>query len=348
VTRFCPKRCAYCYAEPLLGGRAPDAVLRRDELQRIFAEARSLGAEDLLVSGAEPLLRGDLPEVLGDALALGITPVLTTKHPISPDLAARLAAARVPHVSLSLDTMDEDESLRLIGARGYPEQVRRSAENLARAGVAFSIQSVLTAHNLGALGEVAAFAERAGARVMQVVPFEPVRRPIASLSNEALAVPEPEIAAGLVAALGARHPALRVELFEQLGSGARAGYHCDIGMTKLFFLPDGVVHRCYKLADDDTLRGVDLRFTSVAAAWHDRGFLPILSPPRERYREAECGGCARFSGCHEDGRCIFQAHIDHGRYTAPDRACGGPANAGGPIEALTPLRAGPGGPPLHR
>lgn len=29
VTRYCPRRCVYCYAEPLLGGRAADAVITR-------------------------------------------------------------------------------------------------------------------------------------------------------------------------------------------------------------------------------------------------------------------------------------------------------------------------------
>jgi pyrroloquinoline quinone biosynthesis protein E len=349
VTRFCPKKCVYCYAEPLFGGRARDAVIRRDELARIFAEARSLGAESLIVSGSEPLLREDLPEVMGDARAAGITPVLTTKHPISAELAARLAAARVGHISFSLDTMDEEESARLIGSRGYPDQVRRSVEHLARVGVAFSIQSVLTAHNLEALGAVAAFAAHTGAKVMQIVPFEPVRMPITEMSNDALALARPEVAAQIVDELGARHPSMRVELFEQLGSGERAGYHCDIGMTKLFFLPDGVVHRCYKLAGDDTLKGTDLRVTSVAAAWHDSGFRTIISPPREAYRDGECGGCSRFSGCHDDGRCIYQALVDHGRYTAPDRPCGGPHPAP-PVSVahLTPLRARAGGPPLHR
>ena len=90
VTRYCPRKCAYCYAEPIQGGQAGDATLNRSELQKIFKEAATLGAEHLVVAGAEPLLRADLPEVMGDAIANRLTPFLTTKHPISKQLALRL------------------------------------------------------------------------------------------------------------------------------------------------------------------------------------------------------------------------------------------------------------------
>src|SRR6185437_12187956 len=117
-------------AEPLHGGRADDASITRNELAAIFAEAAMLGAEHLVLSGAEPLLRSDLPEVMGDAISCGITPFLTTKHPIDEEIARRLAAAGVSHVSLSLDTVSPDRSLMMIGSSSYPGHVRSSITNL--------------------------------------------------------------------------------------------------------------------------------------------------------------------------------------------------------------------------
>lgn len=148
VTRYCPRKCVYCYAEPLHGGRAEDAIISRKNLARIFAEAAALGAEHLVVAGSEPMLRPDLPEVMGDAIACGITPFLTTKHPIDEDLAERLASAGVKHVSLSLDTVSRNRSLMMIGSDSYPVQIRRSVKHLCDAGVSFSIQTVATPFNL--------------------------------------------------------------------------------------------------------------------------------------------------------------------------------------------------------
>lgn len=324
VTRYCPRRCAYCYAEPLHGAAAPDATLPHERLRSIFTEAAGLGAAYLLAGGSEPFLRGDLPEVLGDAQQAGLAPLVTTKHPMTQALARRLADAGVRHISLSVDSMDPEENRLLVGSPGYPEQVRTAAVRLRSAGVAFSIQSVLTARNLHSLEAVASFAARCGALAMQVVPFEPVRLPIASLRNHDMELPPETPVDEIVEHLKRKYPDFRIERFELLGSGARAAYHCDVGMTKMFFLPDGVVHRCYKLTADARLRGLDLKQVSVARAWHDPEFREVLLPPAEQYRGTACGQCGSFHSCHEDGRCIYVALVRHGRYAAPDRDCGGP------------------------
>lgn len=321
VTSHCPRRCVYCFARPIHSQAAPDAVLPRARLQEIFREAATLGAENLLVAGAEPLLRTDLPEVMGDAIEAGLTPLLTTKFPISVELAKRFAAARVPHISLSVDSLDPAVSQTLIGSRSYPAQVRHSVANLKRAGVAFSFQSVVTRLNPDSSYALAAFAADSGAQVLELVPFEPVRWPITAWRNEDLALDKASKALqGLAVDLDRRYPNLKVQCFSPSGEG----YHCDIGMTKLFFLPDGVVHRCYKLTHDARLRGRDLRECSLAAAWHDPGFYETISPPRENYRAAPCFACGRFTDCHRSGRCIFEAFVTESRYTSRDRACSGP------------------------
>lgn len=321
VTSSCPRRCVYCFAEPTLSSRAPDATLPRERLRELFVEARSLGSETLLVAGAEPLLRPDLPEVIGDAIASGIDPVLTTKHRISAALAKRLAEAGLRHLSFSLDAMDDATNAKLVGAPSYARQVAASVERLKEVGIEFSFQAVATAIEPHAFEEVLAFAATAGARVVQVVPYEPVRRAIGQFGNSELRLPPSSDIAERVTALGQRYEPLKIELFEQLGSGGRAGYQCDIGMTKLFFLADGTVHRCYKLRSDARLRGRSLLDSSIAAAWHDPGFREVISPPRADYAGSACVDCGSFDACHADGRCIYQAAMDHGRYTAPDRGC---------------------------
>jgi radical SAM protein with 4Fe4S-binding SPASM domain len=312
VTQYCPRQCA------------SDATLSRDRLQSIFSEAAALGAQHLLAGGSEPFLRQDLPEILGDAQRFGIAPSVTTKYPISLSIAERLAKANIRHISLSVDSMDAEQNRLLVGSGIYPEQVRASAMHLRSQGISFSIQSVLTAMNTDALDGVADFAEQSGAIVMQVAPFERVRRPIGLLSNEAIELSGEQLVEEIVARLQHRHRTLKVELFEALGSGSRTGYNCDIGVTKLFFLPDGTVHRCYKLTADTSLCGLNLKHVSVARAWHDPDFSEVLHPARERYQSTGCGACSHFDACHDDGRCIYAAMVRYGQYAAPDRDCGGP------------------------
>jgi MoaA/NifB/PqqE/SkfB family radical SAM enzyme len=323
VTAYCPKRCVYCFANPILGSRAKDAILSRSQLQTIFVEAAELGAQRLLVAGAEPLLRQDLPEVLGDAIGAGILPLLTTKHSIDRALAERFAAAGLRHLSLSIDSVDSQENQRLVGNPNYACHVAETMEALQYAGIEFSLQMVVTPVNQHSLRKVVDFAATRRARVVQVVPYEPVQSPIGDYGNYEMLV-ERSAVASEVETLQCKYPTIELELFEELGSGSSDAYQCDIGMTKMFFLPDGVVHRCYKLTADDRLRGRDLRVTSVAAAWHDPAFQPIISPPRQNYAGTACFGCGRFQSCHDEGRCIYQALVDLERYEAPDRDCDGP------------------------
>lgn len=322
VTSACPRRCAYCFANPELRSDAYDAVVPRPRLRTLFEEAASLGADTLLVAGAEPLLRPDLPEVLGDAIQAGLTPVMTTKHRISWALAERLAQAGLNHISMSLDSLKDDVNAILVGARSYAAQVMRNAEHLRAHGVRFSFQAVVTSLDPHGWRDVVDYAARAGAMVVQVVPFEPVLRPIAGLSNESMRGPSASELRREVETTNQGYPALRVELFQEIGSDGRgSGLECDIGSTKLFFLPNGVVHRCYKLVHDRSLDGADMRRVSLAEAWHDPNFGPILEPPREAYAESECHTCERFDTCHSEGRCIYHAHVRHGAYARPDRYC---------------------------
>lgn len=321
VTSYCPRTCLYCFAEPIRGGAAPDATLSLARLRELFQEARSLGTRSLLVAGAEPLLRPDLPEVLADAIDAGLDPVLTTKHLISAPLAERLARAGVVHLSISLDSTEDEVNASLVGSRSYLAQVRASIRHLRAAGVAFSLQAVASQLDPWGFESVVAFAAEEGARVIQVVPFEPVLHPIGAARNSDMLLPSDAEVRARVAELRGQHHGLEIQLFEQLGSGDRSGFQCDIGMTKLFFLADGVVHRCYKLRHDDRLRGRSLVDVGIAAAWHDPGFREIISPPGELYEGSACHGCESFSQCHADGRCIYQALVDHGRYHAPDRKC---------------------------
>lgn len=336
VTRYCPRKCVYCYAEPLHGGSAEDAAIARSELARIFEEAATLGAEHLVIAGAEPLLRSDLPEVMGDAIKHGLTPFLTTKHPISQQLALRFARAGVNHISLSVDCASPGQSLVLIGSKSYPTQIRRSVASLSQAGIQFSIQSVVTQLNEMEMWDVAELASELGATVMQVVPFETVRKPIAQYRNDELSVANVDTVRNTVERLASSFPKVRFEFFEKLGTGSRAQFHCDIGMTKLFFLPDGVVHRCYKLVDDLRLTGKDLKKCSVAEAWHDPGFAQIISPAASLYHISPCGKCGRFDNCHSEGRCIYESSVNHGTYFDQDRNCTGPFAVTG-TDQLIPL-----------
>jgi GTP 3',8-cyclase len=130
VTDRCNFRCRYCMPMEVFG---PDfAFLERDELLsfeeitrlvRLFAQA---GATKVRLTGGEPLLRRDLPELIAQLTALdGVTDVaLTTNGALLKNRVTKLVDAGLNRVTVSLDALD-DETFTAIN------------------GVAFRVQPVL-------------------------------------------------------------------------------------------------------------------------------------------------------------------------------------------------------------
>ncbi|GJQ60249.1 MAG: radical SAM protein [Candidatus Scalindua sp. AMX11] len=320
-TSYCYRRCVYCFAQPIRGRKARDSLIENSCLKKIFNEASTLGCEYLLIGGAEPLLRRDLPKIMGDSIKSGINPLLTTKGPISEELALQFAEAGVRHISLSIDSVDRKINKTLIGSGRYATQVKKSVVNLQKAGVAFSIQTVLTSFTLSGMDKVAAFAAKFGAKVLQFVSFVPVVSPMGKYTNEDMEIKREAEVERKLEQLSNKFSYLRIEKFRGLDKDLNKGYTCDIGKTKLFFLPNGIVHRCYKLIHMDHLRGEDLRKVSLARAWHDPKFANIISPPHNNYKGSECHACGKFLLCHEKGRCLYKAWDRYGRLEAKDRDC---------------------------
>ncbi|MTV26711.1 GTP 3',8-cyclase MoaA [Nitriliruptoraceae bacterium ZYF776] len=113
VTDRCNLRCRYCMPREVFG---PDhaflpraELLTFEELERIVRVAVGLGVRKIRLTGGEPLLRRDLPDLVACLAAIdGIDDLaLTTNGLLLPQHAADLAAAGLHRVTVSLDALDE-------------------------------------------------------------------------------------------------------------------------------------------------------------------------------------------------------------------------------------------------
>jgi GTP 3',8-cyclase len=113
VTDRCNLRCRYCMPREVFGpdhGFVPrDEVLSFEEITRAVTAAASLGVRKVRLTGGEPLLRRDLPELV--AMVAGVDGVddvaLTTNAVRLPEFARELADAGLDRVTISLDALDD-------------------------------------------------------------------------------------------------------------------------------------------------------------------------------------------------------------------------------------------------
>ena len=117
VTDRCNFRCTYCMPKEIFG---PDfeflpreQVLRFEEIERLSRAFIQLGVEKLRITGGEPLVRRDLPVLIGmlaalrrpDGQLLDLT--LTTNGSALRRLAGPLRDAGLQRVTVSLDSLDD-------------------------------------------------------------------------------------------------------------------------------------------------------------------------------------------------------------------------------------------------
>ncbi|WP_199102761.1 GTP 3',8-cyclase MoaA [Aquitalea sp. ASV11] len=110
VTDRCDLRCSYCIPKGFKGFEEPANWLRFDETERVVAAFARLGTRRFRLTGGEPLLRRDLPQLVGALAALpGVEDLsLTSNGTQLASLAAPLKSAGLHRLNISLDSLRRD------------------------------------------------------------------------------------------------------------------------------------------------------------------------------------------------------------------------------------------------
>ncbi len=113
VTDRCNFRCGYCMPREVFGEGYQflprRAILRFEEIHRVVRIAAELGVRKVRITGGEPLLRHDLPQLIGMLAEVdGIELALTTNGALLPKFARELVDAGLRRVTVSLDSLDDD------------------------------------------------------------------------------------------------------------------------------------------------------------------------------------------------------------------------------------------------
>ena len=131
VTDRCNFRCQYCMPAEGLPWLERAAILRFEEIERIVALLASMGVRDLRLTGGEPLVRRDFPELVA-MLAPHVDDLsLTTNGYLLERDAAALVAAGVNRFNVSVDSLQRDRFFAMTRRDALP-QVLRGLEALGR------------------------------------------------------------------------------------------------------------------------------------------------------------------------------------------------------------------------
>ena len=117
VTDRCDLRCFYCLPRGFRDFETPEHWLSFDEIERVMAAFARLGVNRVRITGGEPLVRRDLPELAARIAGLpGIEDLsLSTNAVRLAKQAAALHDAGVSRLNVSLDSLDPDRFREITG-----------------------------------------------------------------------------------------------------------------------------------------------------------------------------------------------------------------------------------------
>jgi len=115
VTDRCNIRCFYCMPDENIRFKPRDELLTFEEIARFTRIAARLGVTKLRLTGGEPLVRANLPELVEQLVRIpGIQDVaLTTNGLTLADHAAALRQAGLTRLNISLDSLREETFQRI-------------------------------------------------------------------------------------------------------------------------------------------------------------------------------------------------------------------------------------------
>ncbi|WP_290049516.1 pyrroloquinoline quinone biosynthesis protein PqqE [Amycolatopsis solani] len=317
LTHRCPLHCPYCSNPVELTKR--DAELSTADWLSVLSQARELGVLQVHMSGGEPLLRPDLPELVAHASSLGCyVNLVTSGLGLTSARLSGLVEHGLAHVQLSAQGATRERSDQLSGARAFDHKLAAAAAVKA-AGLPLSLNVVLHRRNHDQLAGIIALAETMGADRLELANTQYYgwalrNRDALMPTSEQLAVAEPIVRAAVARLRDTMEIVYVVaDYHEPFPKPCMYGW----GARQLTVAPDGTVLPCPAASAISTLQLSSVRDTPLADIWYRSESFNAYRG--EDWMSEPCRTCDRrgldFGGC----RC--QAFLLTGDAAATDPVC---------------------------
>jgi cyclic pyranopterin phosphate synthase len=176
VTDRCNFRCTYCMPADGLEWLPKEQILRFEEIEALVRVFVGLGVRSLKITGGEPTVRADLPNLIAKLRAIdpGLEISMTTNGYLLDRLAKPLAEAGLDRVTVSCDSLQRHRFAEMTRRDAF-DQVMAGMEAAHEAGLSpIKINCVVIAGtNEDEPVEFASFARRTG-HVVRFIEYMPL------------------------------------------------------------------------------------------------------------------------------------------------------------------------------
>ena len=146
ITRRCNLKCIHCYAQAK--DQSFDNELTTEEGKNLIDDLSQYKVPVLLLSGGEPTIRKDLPELAAYAIEKGMRAVISTNGTlITQQMARVLKDIGLSYVGISLDGMEKIHD-RFRGVKGAFRAALEGIKNCQDAGIKVGLRFTINKFNV--------------------------------------------------------------------------------------------------------------------------------------------------------------------------------------------------------
>jgi 12,18-didecarboxysiroheme deacetylase len=146
ITRRCNLKCIHCYAQAK--DQSFDNELTTEEGKNLIDDLSQYKVPVLLLSGGEPTIRKDLPELAAYAIEKGMRAVISTNGTlITQQMARVLKDIGLSYVGISLDGMEKIHD-RFRGVKGAFRSALEGIKNCQDAGIKVGLRFTINKFNV--------------------------------------------------------------------------------------------------------------------------------------------------------------------------------------------------------
>ena len=176
LTDHCNLRCSHCWISPKFSEQKQNG-LPLDCLKKAISEARSLGLQDVKLTGGEPFLYRHIGGLLAFLAEEQIDVLIETNGTlINRDMVERLKSCNLDQLSVSLDAATEEVHDQIRGVKGSFRRTLEGLELLSKHDLNFQIIMVLQSRNRQEIPGVIKLSEKLGAGSLKINPLIPCGR----------------------------------------------------------------------------------------------------------------------------------------------------------------------------
>jgi cyclic pyranopterin phosphate synthase len=141
LTDHCNFRCSYCMPVEEMEWMPQSKLMSKDEILKLAEIFVSLGVKKIRLTGGEPLVRKEFPEILAGIAKLPVEQTITTNGVLVHKHIQALKDAGVRSVNVSLDTLNR-EKFKQLTRRDQFDQVWENMELLLQEGFRVKVNAV--------------------------------------------------------------------------------------------------------------------------------------------------------------------------------------------------------------